>query len=108
MILNKWECAWPDCRSTAVGTGGALGLRAVGWFFSIGRGPFCPAHRPDGTLLRNKESYPCDQDGPCGPCKGELEAANLQNLIAQYLELTGEEMEFHRRNAEGWGDSSSR
>lgn len=80
--MNKWECDFPGCKNTAVGCGGALGLRAVGWYFNpprreplaeplqlgdvvsrvlatVGdRTPriFCPRHRPDAIPCRDEYS----------------------------------------------------
>ena len=56
--MNLWECERPGCKSTAVGCGGAIGLRAIGWQFIAGEtkmmmtlGPtiLCPLHRTDGA-----------------------------------------------------------
>jgi len=48
--MNLWECDHPGCKCTAVGVGGAIGLRAIGWYFK--RGPIirCPNHRPDKLI----------------------------------------------------------
>ncbi len=34
--MNLWECDTRGCPSTAVGIGGALGLRAIGWAVTVG------------------------------------------------------------------------
>lgn len=51
MMLNKWECSHPGCTFHCVGTGGAIGLRAIGWFVSLSPHSYplilCPAHRED-------------------------------------------------------------
>ncbi|MAT84097.1 MAG: hypothetical protein CMD39_07380 [Gammaproteobacteria bacterium] len=54
MMLNLWECEHRGCTAAAAGTGGAVGLRAIGWYFrrgSGGSGPtiLCPNHRPDAS-----------------------------------------------------------
>lgn len=85
MAMNLWECEQPGCRSQAVGSGTALGLRAIGWYVKIG-GPapeiFCPRHRPD--------PMPCIEQGvnlgnACSECAGEAQARNLQGLIVAEL-----------------------
>jgi hypothetical protein len=103
-VLNLWECGEPGCKSTAVGDGAVLGLRAIGWWFEVGGRPLCPAHRPDRTTKRSL-SHPCDQTGPCSWCRGDEEADKLQYLIAQYLELTGEDLAYYRKRAEQWEGS---
>lgn len=45
--MNLWECDHPDCNASAVGEGGAVGLRAIGWYFKPGPILYCPRHRPD-------------------------------------------------------------
>lgn len=100
-MLNKWDCHAPGCQSTAVGSGSALGLRAIGWWFEAGEPTYCPAHRPDKTEKRVTD-VPCNAVGPCAPCKGELEADKIQFLIAQYLELMGEDLAFHKKYAKRW------
>lgn len=102
--LNLWECGELGCKSTAVGDGAALGLRAIGWWFEAGGKPRCPAHRPDGTMKRSP-SHACDQAGLCGWCKAEEEADKLQYLIAQYFEMTGEDLAYYRKRAEQWEGS---
>ena len=79
--MNRWDCHEPGCTSSAVGCGGAIGLRAVGWYFVRGPVLFCPAHRPDKTRNRTELHGPKDRSGPCGVCTGEREAADLQALL---------------------------
>lgn len=47
--MNRWECEHPGCNSRADGVGGAVGLRAVGWFVEVGRNfrLLCPWHWPE-------------------------------------------------------------
>jgi len=45
--VNRWKCDHPDCTRECVGTGGAVGLRAIGWWFVYAGPIYCPAHRPD-------------------------------------------------------------
>lgn len=84
--MNRWDCDAHGCKSSAVGCGGAIGLRALGWYFAPGVGMFdgptilCPAHRPDPE--------PCTQEGnranagkPCSVCVGERDANRLQEII---------------------------
>ena len=80
--MNKWQCDHKGCSRVAYGTGGAVGLRAIGWWFKVGtgwsQGPlFCPAHRPDPA--------PCHDEGnednagrPCSLCAAEDEVRTLQ------------------------------
>lgn len=86
--MNLWECdyRYPDgirCRSKAIGCGGAIGLRAIGWWFKRGTmGPpdlLCPDHRPEPTPCRERPS----DYVPCAPCAAELEANYLQTLIRE-------------------------
>jgi len=89
--MNKWECDARDtagCKATAVGTGGAVGLRAIGWYFKPGdcnnlNGTLlCPVHRTDGEECLEAFLYPGQEpDQHCGPCKGEVEADDWQTII---------------------------
>ena len=54
--LNVWECqhrgAFADfqgCERRAYGLGGAVGLRAIGWYYQPGPEIFCPEHHPLGA-----------------------------------------------------------
>ena len=80
--MNRWECEYPSCKSKAVGEGGAIGLRAIGWHFTIGGQILCPRHRPD--------QIPCvdnaDNAGNlCSLCSAVKEAQRLQDLIEKAL-----------------------
>lgn len=61
MGVNKWNCAHPGCTYHCVGMGGAVGLRAIGWFVAIRaetRQPpliLCPAHRADVPAIPCKD-----------------------------------------------------
>lgn len=98
--MNKWECDFPGCKSSAVGCGGAIGLRAIGWHFQRGapippgadlrtlvaavfdpsREPvlLCPRHRPDPIACRDRE-----EGSPvlCALCAGDREADQIQSTI---------------------------
>lgn len=83
--MNRWQCDRHGCRTEAVGVGGAVGLRAVGWYYHREDVDtqcvlFCPAHRPD--------PMPCQQEPPapdlCEPCSGEIQARALQALMPQH------------------------
>lgn len=83
--MNFWECSTTGCGRTAYGTGGAIGLQAVGWWFKRGEngfGPtlYCPAHRPDGP--------PCA--GKCGttlPMRtADAEAVGWQQIMGSDIE----------------------
>jgi len=56
--MNQWNCEEQGCAASAIGCGGAIGLRAIGWQFELGRKtegfphpPMirCPMHRIDGN-----------------------------------------------------------
>lgn len=98
-MCNEWQCEVPSCDRTAVGTGGAIGLRAIGWYFEPNLGLFCPSHRPDGSTKRIAQ-VPCDQAGPCSGCKADEEADRLQYLIAQTLELS--DIYYTKKMADRW------
>lgn len=77
--MNRWHCGQHGCPSTAVGTGGAIGLRAIGWYFVRGPVLFCPVHRPDPTLDRvNLHDRETDDGTPCSACASEIEAQDHQ------------------------------
>lgn len=92
--MNLWECDFRDehgkqCRMTATGVGGAVGLRAVGWYFVPGPIVRCPHHRPDAA-------GPCRHPGgddpgpnPCSICTATEEALKYQRAIAIDLGLEG-------------------
>jgi len=99
--MNKWECSALGCDSFAVGFGGALGLRAVGWFFEVGKPLLCPLHRPDPTMERASDgvSSLCPAAGPCTLCAADREAARLQYAIAEKLGLVDD---YFRQQMEYW------
>ena len=82
--MNRWECNYPGCTNSAVGVGGARGLRGLGWEFVPGQVRpvclqpriFCPQHRID------LKQVPCLEDNvtPCMPCAASLDANRLQKL----------------------------
>jgi hypothetical protein len=75
--VNVWECADVHCSRKCYGTGGAIGLRAIGWWFETGGAILCPQHRPaEGTKCRETT-----QSGPCQLCAAEIEAEKWQSLI---------------------------
>jgi hypothetical protein len=86
--MNLWQCDVPGCKITASGTGGAIGLRAIGWYFLPGPVIRCPAHRPD--------SIPCIGDPrttddsvrgqPCSQCQADIEAVIIQHAIKDHWE----------------------
>lgn len=99
--MNKWECGEQGCRSVAVGSGSGLGLRAIGWLVERGPKIRCPAHRPDAGTKKHPDGM-CDVEGPCSICTAEQEANRIQYRIVQFLELTGEDLEYHRKQAARW------
>lgn len=74
--MNVWECERPGCKTKALGIGGAIGLRAIGWYFMPGPVIYCPHHRPDGiqcvTDAENKD---------CGLCRAEVEVVKFQAIL---------------------------
>ncbi len=86
--MNAWTCNAHGCRSIAIGVGGAVGLRAIGWYFVPGgtadcdqhlRLPIilCPGHRPDP--IKCKEIVALLE---CPLCRAEDVASELQKMIA--------------------------
>jgi hypothetical protein len=57
--MNKWECQAPGCRAVAFGTGGAIGLRAIGWHFRAGPILYCPVHHPAKLKCRDDPTRDC-------------------------------------------------
>lgn len=103
--MNLWECGHVDvdgkrCKSTAVGTGGAIGLRAVGWFFNGTGHLYCPAHRPDKAVVKTEG---CGTQGPCSMCSAEADAALYQLRIIEDLAGKGVktplDVEWYRKQA---------
>lgn len=82
-MLNLWMCEHPACDSRAVGEGGAIGLRALGWQFAPGEPLLCPAHRTDGAE-KVYRFMDCDRED-CPACVGEGEARLFQAHIARVL-----------------------
>lgn len=67
--MNRWQCRQPGCDRAVTGCGGAVGLRAIGWYFEPGPMIFCPEHRPDVD----------PQD--CSICTSEVYAFHFQSLV---------------------------
>lgn len=78
--MNRWDCDTAGCPRSVVGCGGAIGLRAIGWFVRFDAraltGPeiFCPAHRPDPIVCLENHDL-----AECAPCKAEREAKTIQD-----------------------------
>lgn len=77
--MNLWNCQHAGCDRTCCGVGGAVGLRAIGWYFKRGPIIFCPEHRPDG--INGKGKYLDCHKKNCPQCKGSQEAEKWQALI---------------------------
>jgi hypothetical protein len=89
--MNRWDCQMHGCRSQAVGAGGAIGLRAIGWYFETGPILFCPAHRPDATTERTPLHCRSTDDGqPCPWCTADREASRYQVAMGGGLDLLEE------------------
>jgi hypothetical protein len=95
--VNRWDCDEPGCKSSCVGTGGAIGLRAIGWYFVPGmrNNCYCPRHRPDRASKPIGEPDPHDgwvgmhgpdAPYPCSMCSADREADYLQRHIPALLE----------------------
>lgn len=82
MSMSVWECEHPGCKSQAVGCGGAIGLRAIGWYFQLGPVILCPNHRPDPMPCEDKYGLPEYRGEPCTHCTAEHEADKWQAVIA--------------------------
>lgn len=100
--MNEWKCCESGCGTKVRGEGGAIGLRAIGWYFAAGGSPeayelrasgkiprdggpaiFCPAHRPDGIPCK-QERMDGEPEPPerCSQCMAEQQALRLQQLIS--------------------------
>jgi hypothetical protein len=81
--MNVWHCDYPRCISSASGTGEAIGLRAIGWWFIPGDRTvpeiFCPAHRPDRTC----DHGVCPGGDACPGYTGHREATAWQTLMKE-------------------------
>lgn len=78
--MNRWDCDHQDCDRFVVGVGGAVGLRAIGWYFEIGGPVLCPPHRPDPVPCDDKYS-PENHGTPCAVCAAEHQAQPIQEKI---------------------------
>ena len=85
--MNRWECQHEGCPNSVIGCGGAIGLRAIGWYYELGPLIFCPNHRPDGTLERGNLHDPDaeDTDKPCSLCQADAEARRIQAEMFELL-----------------------
>lgn len=94
--MNQWRCnginyeTGKRCTITACGSGGAIGLRAIGWWFEPGHEVRCPAHRPDAHGAC-REAYRMAGDAlgpdPCSSCTADEEAERFQLALAKVLRL---------------------
>lgn len=87
--MNVWTCDKPGCESRCVGTGGAIGLRAIGWYFVPGwrDNCFCPHHRPDPSPTSYGDMHGEDAPLPCSDCAADREADYLQAAIPGLLDV---------------------
>ncbi len=87
--MNRWACDQQGCRSEAVGEGGAIGLRALGWSVEFGaieeylvglRRPrlLCPVHRTDSVPCVESDE---NQGNPCPVCAAEADAKRYQEAL---------------------------
>ena len=87
--MNLWECAKQGCDAKVTGCGGAIGLRAIGWYFEPDymRGPtiFCPVHRPDMAPCVDPDTAPDERCGACPHCAADRDATHLQRVLAREL-----------------------
>lgn len=64
--MNRWHCQQNGCDQIANGVGGAIGLRAIGWYFRppvlwwgvMRTSPilYCPRHHPDGIRSADRQA----------------------------------------------------
>lgn len=78
--MNAWTCEHTECKRSAVGCGGAVGLRAIGWYFEIGGPLLCPEHRPDKVPCDDKYSEG-NHGRSCAMCAAEHQAAAAQDQL---------------------------
>jgi hypothetical protein len=81
--MNRWDCEHPGCDYFVCGLGGAIGLRAIGWYFVPGyrNNLFCPRHWPeDADGMADPHGKPCKMRRP------ETEATVIQAQIPGILE----------------------
>ena len=83
--MKEWQCDSPGCKYKCIGLGGAIGLRAIGWWFLPGPRLFCPRHRPDPVPCVDKYSDG-NHGNSCALCAGEVEAEKIQSRITEILE----------------------
>ena len=83
--MNKWSCDFPGCRNSCVGVGGAIGLRAIGWYFVSGGETLCPGHRPEKEKCDDPYTPDAERKEECPFCSGEREALRFQKMIAESL-----------------------
>lgn len=81
--MNLWACQHPGCPHTVVGCGGAVGLRAIGWYFRVGPVIVCPAHRPDGGPCV-RPAADADPNPTCSLCRAETDAMRCQRIIEEH------------------------
>ena len=88
--MNVWECDAKDCDSKCIGVGGAIGLRAIGWYFVPGwrDNCFCPRHRPDKIPCDDQYTPEDKRQAECALCCGEHEARRWQDQIMADLGLS--------------------
>ena len=75
--MNRWECQFANCGRTVVGVGGAIGLRAIGWWFALGPEIFCPEHYPVKIPCHGGGEY----EGFCSLCAAEDQAKAIQDHL---------------------------
>lgn len=84
MTLSLWQCDAVGCKRTCTGTGGPVGLRAIGWYWKpddIAPALFCPEHRPDKTDCKQRPGTPCSL------CAAEQDARDYQPKLMTNPEL---------------------
>lgn len=88
--VNRWDCQHPGCGNSAIGSGSAFGLRAIGWYFRSGPngGLFCPGHRPDPIPCTEAEN----KGKPCRYCAAEAAARAIQAAARAGATSTSEDI----------------
>lgn len=77
--MNEWQCQYAGCRNKVVGLGGAIGLRAIGWYFAPGPSLRCPLHRPDPAPCADEATEAEQRPEACSMCSGERDARRWQS-----------------------------
>jgi len=87
--MNEWQCDYAGCRNKVVGLGGAIGLRAIGWYFAPGPSLRCPLHRPDPAPCTDEATEAEQRPEACPMCSGDRDAQRWQSEMNRAYGLDG-------------------